>query len=113
MTSAPPRSASSVAVADRHDCVPGRPEPAEHVPLVRLAPVDQLLETEVMDMRRLQLAGRPQPGQRQRRVTAGHQHELGSGREVRQQESDLGVAAVIADDVIVVQHDDNRDRELG
>ena len=59
------------------------------------------------------LPGRPQPGQRQRRVGPGDDHELRGRRQVEQQEHDLLVAASVPDHVVVVEHQDHRCRDRG
>lgn len=54
---------------DLDDMAPVRPEPVEHGPFVSLAPLDELPESDVELMRRMQLAPRPQQVQPRQMLT--------------------------------------------
>ena len=60
-----------------------------------------------------QLPGGPHAAQRQRRVGPREQHQLDRRRQVQQQESELVMAVRLADHVVVVQHQNDRLRQLG
>ena len=60
-----------------------------------------------------QIADRPQPPERQRRVYPGDQDDLGHRRKMQQDELQLVVAVAIADHVVVVEHQGHRRSELG
>ena len=60
-----------------------------------------------------QLAGRAQAAQPQRRIGPGGQHQLDRRRQVREQEVQLLVAGPLGDDVVVVEHQDDRCGQRG
>lgn len=65
---------------DLDDVAPVRPEPVEHGPFVSLAPLDELLESDVELMRRVQLSPRPQQVQPRQMLTGQEVGDIAGGQ---------------------------------